>query len=170
MPYGSEARIGKKRGHYTLHKVNPNSFKKGMIPKNKGTGKPIQGDKECPICHTIFHWEIKAYKKPNGYFTYVGREPKTCSNKCRYKSASLSQKGKESWLKMKNWEHRAKKNANMTIERLVNKGLLLKKPCEVCGNPKSEAHHYLGYDKIHWLDIKWLCHKHHYQDHSQMKK
>lgn len=26
---------------------------------------------------------------------------------------------------------------------------------------KLEAHHYLGYAPEHWLDVKWLCQRHH---------
>lgn len=74
-------------------KPNAGQFKKGIIPKNKGTGRPIEGDKECSICHKIFHYKIKAYKKGK-YLTYVGREPKTCSKECRYLSAKKAMQGK----------------------------------------------------------------------------
>jgi len=30
-----------------------------------------------------------------------------------------------------------------------------------------DAHHYLGYKKEHWLDIWWVCRKHHMQLHSK---
>lgn len=29
----------------------------------------------------------------------------------------------------------------------------------------GEAHHYLGYEPEHWLDVKWLCRKHHEEAH-----
>jgi hypothetical protein len=135
-------------------------FKKGVSSWKKGKGKPLEGAKECSVCHKMFHWKASYYNDP----------PKTCSKKCRYISCSMAQKGHESWMKMKDWPRRARKAANMTVERLVNRGILERKPCEICGDINSEAHHYLGYDKIHWLDVKWLCHKHHYQDHSRMKK
>lgn len=33
--------------------------------------------------------------------------------------------------------------------------------CEFCNREKLLAHHYLGYRKENWLDVKWVCPKHH---------
>jgi hypothetical protein len=30
-----------------------------------------------------------------------------------------------------------------------------------CNNTRLEAHHWKGYRKQNWLDVQWLCHKHH---------
>lgn len=43
-------------------------------------------------------------------------------------------------------------------------GKLPKQPCETCGNEKAEAHH-TDYRKA--LDVKWLCFKHHREEHGQ---
>lgn len=58
-------------------------FLKGTESSQKGKGKPLEGDTICPICKKQFHWKRSSYNKP----------PKTCSKECRYKSASISQKG-----------------------------------------------------------------------------
>ena len=50
--------------------------------------------------------------------------------------------------------------AKSCVKKALEKGTLIKKPCEVCGNNNSEAHHK-SYDKEHWLDVIWLCKKHH---------
>jgi hypothetical protein len=42
---------------------------------------------------------------------------------------------------------------------------LIRKPCEVCSNPKSQAHHD---DYTKPLDIRWLCRKHHLQIHGKV--
>lgn len=39
-------------------------------------------------------------------------------------------------------------------------------PCEVCGEEKTEAHHY-NYN--HPLNINWLCKKHHIELHNRIK-
>ncbi len=41
---------------------------------------------------------------------------------------------------------------------------LPKQPCEVCGNEKAQAHHP-DYRKP--IDVKWLCFKHHREEHGQ---
>lgn len=40
----------------------------------------------------------------------------------------------------------------------IKKGKLIRKPCEICGDIKSDGHHevYSTYDKV-----RWLCRKHH---------
>lgn len=40
-------------------------------------------------------------------------------------------------------------------------------PCEVCGDPKSDAHHE-DYSKP--LEVIWLCRKHHAERHIEIKK
>lgn len=58
-------------------------------------------------------------------------------------------------------ENNARHRASENVRLHVKNGDIKKSPCEVCGDINSNAHHYLGYDKEHYLDIKWLCTKHH---------
>lgn len=55
--------------------------------------------------------------------------------------------------------------ANNAVAAAVKKGELIKIPCEVCGEIKSEAHHE-DYEKP--LEVRWLCRKHHRQRHSEI--
>lgn len=48
--------------------------------------------------------------------------------------------------------------------RAIQCGRLTRMPCEVCGNPESEAHHD-DYSKP--LEVRWLCFKHHREHHGQ---
>lgn len=53
----------------------------------------------------------------------------------------------------------------------IAKGKITRKPCVMCGNEKSQAHHWRGYDFP--LDVMWLCARHHGQQHrylNQIKK
>ncbi len=61
--------------------------------------------------------------------------------------------------------------ARNAVHAALNRGDIEVQPCKYCGlppkkvkgNPKAQAHqriqahHYLGYEEIHWLDIEWLC-------------
>lgn len=44
------------------------------------------------------------------------------------------------------------------VENLKKQGILIKKPCKVCNDPKTEAHHK-DYTKPH--KVIWLCKLHH---------
>ncbi|MDR3173790.1 MAG: hypothetical protein LBU19_06040 [Treponema sp.] len=46
----------------------------------------------------------------------------------------------------------------------VRSGKIIRRPCEICGNQKSEGHHR---DYTKPLDVIWLCRKHHIEIHKQ---
>lgn len=55
--------------------------------------------------------------------------------------------------------------ARDAVNNALRDGRLKKLPCQVCGNPKSEAHH-ADYSKP--LEVKWLCFRcHREQEHGQ---
>jgi len=52
-------------------------------------------------------------------------------------------------------KYRARSKVNSVIR---SKKIIKPTQCQLCGNSTSlTAHHYLGYEKEHWLDIQWLC-------------
>lgn len=134
-------------------------FKQGHLSWKKGTGASLEGEAICSICGSIFHWKRAAYNPA----------PKTCSKKCRYVSASLAQKG-VARIQSFPGERKYKRKAQRAVQRLVKQGVLKRLPCEECGDPHSEAHHFIGYDPQNWLDIRWLCSKHHHEAHEKLKK
>jgi len=56
--------------------------------------------------------------------------------------------------------------ANILLRRAVLAGRVLKKPCEVCKNTKTQAHHE-DYEKP--LDVVWLCTRHHADRHIHLR-
>jgi len=56
-------------------------------------------------------------------------------------------------------------NARNAVKRALDRGELTRDVCEVCGDPKSEAHH-TSYNREDWLKVKWLCKKHHTITHN----
>lgn len=48
--------------------------------------------------------------------------------------------------------------ATYMVNYAIRKGRILRLPCEVCGEPKSQAHHD-DYRKP--LSVRWMCFKHH---------
>lgn len=65
--------------------------------------------------------------------------------------------------------HRArypeKTKARNAVAKALRGGRLEKKPCEICGDPKSQAHHE-DYSKP--LEVQWLCVMHHYAVHGRL--
>lgn len=60
--------------------------------------------------------------------------------------------------------HGAKRKAQCALNNAVRDGRVIKLSCEVCGDPKSEGHHE-DYSKP--LEVRWLCNKHHREEHAR---
>jgi hypothetical protein len=57
--------------------------------------------------------------------------------------------------------------AHVATARALQLGLIEMRPCEVCGDPKSEAHHP---DYHRPLLIKWFCRQHHRAEHKRLAR
>ena len=168
-------------------------FEKGIIPWDKGKGEPSEGDKECPVCHIIFHYKRAAYNDP----------PKTCSKDCRYKLASITGThhitrtclgcGKPfdrppslmfdehrafvgsycsvkcRFSKKDGFTKREKETAHNRVRIAVRQGKLIPRPCLVCGEIDSQAHHHKGYNPENWYEVVWLCRKHHLLEEERLR-
>lgn len=62
-------------------------------------------------------------------------------------------------------EQSHKYSAWLQMSEAIRVGLLIRKACEVCGNAKTDGHHD-DYSKP--LDVRWLCRKHHAQQHRKV--
>ncbi len=60
--------------------------------------------------------------------------------------------------------HRLKVNCRTMTLRMIKAGILERKPCEVCGKTKVDAHHD---DYTKPRDVRWLCRSHHLKLHRQ---
>lgn len=58
--------------------------------------------------------------------------------------------------------HPDERKARQMVSTYLMRGKIKKSPCEICGNPKADAHHD-DYNKP--LEIRWLCRKHHAEWH-----
>lgn len=59
---------------------------------------------------------------------------------------------------------RMKANCRSYLNVYIKRGKIVKQPCCVCGNPKSEVHHS-DYRKP--LAVIWYCREHHLQSHKE---
>jgi hypothetical protein len=64
------------------------------------------------------------------------------------------------------YEIRMKHRARQRLHYYIRKGHITPGVCQVCGNPKVEAHHD---DYTRALEVIWLCKKHHTEvDHGEV--
>jgi hypothetical protein len=61
----------------------------------------------------------------------------------------------------------AKLQARLEVQKAIKEGVLLRKPCEICGKPNTHAHHE-SYEFKDWLRVRWLCPRHHLAEHSMV--
>ena len=59
--------------------------------------------------------------------------------------------------------YKGKDQARGKVNNAIRDGRLVKLPCEICGDPKAEAHHD---DYRKKLKVRWLCFKHHREYHQ----
>lgn len=57
--------------------------------------------------------------------------------------------------------------AHCAVRSALRRGLIERKPCEVCGHEEAEAHHD-DYDRP--LLIRWLCRAHHRRHHIEARR
>lgn len=66
----------------------------------------------------------------------------------------------KTWIRIQN-------AASTRVAKAIKRGELTRQPCEVCGDPKVDAHHD-DYSKP--LDVRWLCRKHHRLHHVSQER
>lgn len=97
----------------------------------------------------------------NAYYRIKDKSPERIE---RSKAYHQSEKGR----KVQNARERRDYHLNKhkyTAKRLVEKHLE-RQPCKVCGDTRSMGHHP---DYAKPLDVMWLCHKHHSEEHRKIR-
>ena len=84
----------------------------------------------------------------------------------KYYKKWYDENGSEYKKKLPYNEIRARSLVNVAVRR----GDMGQLPCMVCGDLTVQGHHYQGYDPEHYLDVKWLCSKHHKQEHKKLQR
>jgi len=82
----------------------------------------------------------------------------------RHKTPHRRQSAREA-ARLYRQRHPEKLAARNAVQAAVQSGRLIKGPCAVCGNEKSEAHHD---DYSRKLDVVWLCLRHHRQREGRL--
>lgn len=65
-------------------------------------------------------------------------------------------------------KYRAQNRARRAVMRAVNRGQMVREPCEVCGHEPAEGHHD-SYAPEARMKVRWLCRQHHV-DHHRLER
>lgn len=143
---------------------------KPLIEFHRNKSKPSGHANMCRTCTAAYSSE--RYKKTRAKQVEYGREYYE-SNRAAKNEASKKyyQENKQTILARSTEANRTiKGKARQALHYAVKLGQIQKQSCEVCNEIKVEAHHYKGYELEHWFDVKWLCRKHHAEQHRIVLK
>ena len=115
----------------------------------------------CSYCGKEYSEYRSTYKQSNRHF---------CSRGCysNFRSELLPHEEQNAFGRGHTTEERDKrKKARIIFNHYLRDKHIEKQPCEICGNPKAEAHHD-DYDKP--LEIRWLCIKCHRKWHKEINQ
>ncbi len=122
--------------------------------------------------HCKEHWRERVQQNRQERADYYRAKDKERANRpdrvAAREAYAKSERGKGAHRHAKRrWATRnpMKRAAHVIVGNAIRDGKLVRQPCEVCGNEKSEAHHD-DYSKP--LDVKWLCKRHHVERHKQL--
>ena len=120
---------------------------------------PATADKHLNKCKLCTKKDVnKRYYNPESRKKIKEYEIKRFNTPERKKQISIYQQNRRI-------RNKGKYKAYIKTHNAIKNGRLIKIPCEVCGNIKSQAHHK---DYRKYLDVKWLCFKHHREAHNQL--
>jgi len=128
-------------------------------------------ESRCPACRSVYLKLWRARRKAQG--RPVISSPKTAEYRAAYDAiyqrlpAVRKRRATNVRRYAKDPRKRHKYLARWEAKRAISRGLIVRKPCEVCGESKVHAHHD-DYSKP--LNIRWLCLIHHRQFHAAAKE
>lgn len=117
---------------------------------------PQMADGHLNKCKECTKADVKAaYRAANGRAEYERERSQLPSRKAAVKQYQRASRERD--------PVRAK--ARSAVSNAIRDGRLVRQPCEVCNDPKSQAHHH---DYTKPLDVRWLCFRHHREhEHGQ---
>ena len=84
----------------------------------------------------------------------------------RFRSSEMGAAKAKLWCKRYAETNPEKVRAHKRLWKAVKAGRVQKKPCEVCGSSKVDGHHE---DYCKPLEVRWLCRRHHGEEHRRVQ-
>lgn len=124
----------------------------------------------CKNCHFKAQKKFfKKYRKTERYKKNKKKDNKKYHKTDKYKKYQnkYQKEYQREYHKRTDKDERKKYLCRQKTNWLIREGVLIKQPCEVCEEIKTQAHHE-DYDKP--LEVNWLCKKHHVELHLKQKE
>lgn len=116
-------------------------YMKEWRERRKAIGNPVQSTKMPREYHARYERE---------YFSSEENRSRRNANAKQYRNGDLRHHHEARWA----------------VSHAIASGSMIKRPCEICGEAKVDAHHD-DYSKP--LEVRWLCRKHHNELHAKAK-
>ena len=131
------------------------------------------GDSTCKECRKE---KARAYRRDNidRVKEYDRNRPnydeRIIQNRANYRKRISTPEGRaHEWALKKESQERnlIKRSAHVIAGNALKYGRIVKEPCVICGEEKTEGHHE---DYTAPLAITWLCNKHHMERHREINE
>ncbi|MER8661876.1 hypothetical protein NKH34_12120 [Mesorhizobium sp. M1148] len=112
-------------------------------------------------------------EKPAALDTRTGSEMSTsfpASDGSDHSKPARKRNGKDTPQARWNAEHPLERWAHAAVESAIRRGLMTRKPCAVCGDPKTDAHHEPGRYQEPLTSVTFLCRLHHRHEHGRLRR
>lgn len=125
-----------------------------------------KGDFICRPCEREYERNWREQRRAKGLSTGGGKvnpERQKEYKKSYYKRPEVRQRKAElARIRRADPAQQHKIIARLATRRAIERGDLVRMPCEVCGAVRVDAHHD---DYSNPLQVRWLCRPHHHQHH-----
>jgi hypothetical protein len=121
------------------------------------------GRKKCKICKETK--SVGNFCKSSRNLDLLSRDCRKCSSERlkKYKNPGYNSES----CKRYNAKNKEKRAAHRKVQHALSKGIIVRQPCLICGNTKSEGHHE---DYTQPLEVIWFCRQHHHAHHEMKRK
>lgn len=131
-------------------------------------GKPLNRCKKCVIEYMEQRRKIKESTDPDWVEKEIERHRlKSERRRALGLTKRQSREKRTESSKKHNFNYPLKAKARAKLQNEVRQGRIIPRPCFVCGEERSEAHHE---DYAKPLDVIWLCRPHHNARHNEIKR
>lgn len=136
--------------------------------------------KRCHKCHTLkSNKEFNKNKRLRDGLQYIckvcdyetekdGKHKRGYYHSEKYRERMKKSESRKRAITKYNQTHKKEIAARGAVREAIKKSVLIKPfGCAIrsCLSKNVTAHHYMGYKKVNWLDVIWLCNKHHIEAH-----